>query len=178
MKFLQDNAFTTPTWLLDPTVLRKIEASGSIDRIGNAQASVLASLVSNDRLARMIELDALPTKSDRYTLPAMLLDLRHGLWSEIYAGKPIDAYRRRLQRVYLEAMAAKINPAAPNPALAAFGITGPSARAMADFRGLLRAEMNDLSRELITAMPRTSDRATRAHLDDARDQIKKMLDPK
>ena len=178
MKFLQENAFETPTWLLDPSVLRKIESSGSIDRIGNAQASVLAALVSNDRMVRMIELDALPTTGDRYTLPTMLTELRRGLWSEIYAGKSIDAYRRRLQRVYLEAMAAKINPAAPNPALAAFGLAGPSTRALADFRGLLRAEMTDLSRELTTAMGRTSDRATHAHLEDARDQIRKMLDPK
>lgn len=178
MRFLQENAFATPTWLLDPIVLRKIEASGSIERIGGAQASVLAGLVNNDRLSRMIELDALPVVGDRYTLPTMLTELRRGLWSEIYAGKPIDAYRRRLQRVYLEAMAAKINPPAPNAALAAFGLAGPSTRALADFRGLLRAEMNDLSRELTAAMVRAGDRATRAHLDDARDQIKKMLDPK
>jgi Met-zincin/Domain of unknown function (DUF5117)/Domain of unknown function (DUF5118) len=178
MKFLQENAFTTPTWLLDPSVLRKIEPQGSIDRIGNAQAGVLAAVVSNDRLVRMIELDALPNSGDRYTLPAMLTDLRRGLWSEIYGGKAIDAYRRRLQRAYLDAMASKINPPPPNPALAAFGAAGPSARALADFRGLLRAEMRDLSRELATAAGRTSDRATRAHLDDARDQIEKMLDPK
>lgn len=178
MKFLQENAFATPTWLLDPSVLRKIESSGSIDRIGNAQASVLAAVVSNDRMVRMIEIDALPNGADRYTLPTMLTDLRRGIWSEIYAGKTIDAYRRRLQRVYLEAMAAKINPPAPNPALAAFGLGGPSVRALADFRGLLRAEMNDLSRELATAAGRTNDRATRAHLEDARDQIRKMLDPK
>ena len=178
MKFLQENAFATPTWLLDPVVLRKIESSGSIDRIGNAQAAVLAGLVSNDRLARMIEIDALPATGERYTLPTMLTDLRKGVWSEIYGGKPIDAYRRRLQRAYLEAMAAKINPAPPNPALAAFGLAGPSARALADFRGLLRAEMSDLSREMTTALTRTTDRTTRAHLDDARDQIKKMLDPK
>jgi Met-zincin len=178
MKFLQDNAFTTPMWLLDPAVLRKIESSGSIDRIGNSQAAVLAAVVSNDRLARMIELDALPNGADRYTLPTMLTDLRRGLWSEIYAGKPIDAYRRRLQRTHLEAMASKINPPAPNPALAAFGITQLSPRTLADFRGLLRAEMTDLSRELATASARTSDRTTRAHLDDARDQIRKMLDPK
>jgi hypothetical protein len=108
----------------------------------------------------------------------MLTELRRGLWIEIYAGKPIDAYRRRLQRVYLEAMASKINPPPVNPALAAFGGGGPSARAQADYRGLLRAEMLDLSRELATAGGRTSDRATRAHLEDARDQIQKMLDPK
>ncbi len=178
MKFLQENAFTTPKWLLDPSVLRKIEASGSIDRIGGAQASVLSQVVSNDRMVRMIELDALPASADRYTLPTMLTELRRGLWSEIYDGQLIDAYRRRLQRAYLDAMASKINPSAPNPLLAAFGGAGPSARALADFRGLLRAEMNDLSRELATAAGRTSDRATRAHLDDARDQIRKMLDPK
>ncbi|MCC7052457.1 MAG: zinc-dependent metalloprotease [Gemmatimonadaceae bacterium] len=178
MKFLQENAFATPTWLLDPSVLRKLEASGSIDRIGNAQASVLAGVVSNDRMVRMIELDASPDIADRYTLPSMLSDLRRGLWSEIYAGRPIDAYRRRLQRTYLEAMAAKINPPPPNPLLAAFGAAGPSLRALADFRGLLRAEMIDLSRELATAAPRAGDRATRAHLEDARDQIRKMLDPK
>ena len=178
MKFLQENAFATPTWLLDPSVLRKIEPSGSIDRIGNAQLGVLGAVVSNDRMARMIELDALPNGADRYTLPTMLTDLRRGLWSEIYAAKPIDAYRRRLQRGYLEAMAAKINPPAPNPALAAFGITALNPRTLADFRGLLRAEMNDLSRELGTAGARTNDRTTRAHLEDARDQIQKMLDPK
>ena len=178
MKFLQENAFTTPTWLLNPNVLRKIEASGSIDRIGGSQAAVLAAVVSNDRMARMIELDALPASTDRYTLPTMLTELRRGLWSEIYAGQSIDAYRRRLQRAYLDAMASKINPAPPNPALAAFGLAGPSSRALADFRGLLRAEMNDLSRELALAAGRTSDRVTRAHLEDARDQIRKMLDPK
>ena len=178
MKFLQENAFATPTWLLNPSVLRKIESSGSIDRIGNSQASVLASVVSNDRLARMIEIDALPNTGDRYTLPAMLTDLRKGVWSEIYSAKPIDAYRRRLQRAYIDAMASKINPPAPNPLAAQFGGAVLSPRAVADFRGLLRAEMMDLSRELSTAIGRTGDRATKAHLEDARDQIRKMLDPK
>jgi hypothetical protein len=35
-----------------------------------------------------------------------------------------------------------------------------------------------LDRELAAAIPKTSDRATRAHFQDARDQIKEMLDPK
>ena len=43
----------------------------------------------------------------------MLTDLRRGIWREIYAGKPIDAYRRRLQNTYLEQMAQKINPTTP-----------------------------------------------------------------
>jgi predicted transcriptional regulator len=47
-------------------------------------------------------------------LGEMLTDLRRGLWTEIYSGAPIDAYRRRLQATYVEAMASKIKPPAAN----------------------------------------------------------------
>jgi hypothetical protein len=47
-----------------------------------------------------------------------------------------------------------------------------------DYRALIKAELRDLSTAINTAMPRATDRATRAHLADARDQIAKALDPK
>jgi hypothetical protein len=111
-----------------------------------------------------------------YPLADMLTDLRRGLWQEIYGGRSIDAYRRRLQRTYLEAMAGKINPPAPTAAPAGFP-GGGAAVNTADVRPLLKAEMRDLDRELAAAIGRTSDRATRAHLQDARDEIKAMLEP-
>jgi len=181
LQFLLDNAYTTPTWLLDESILRKLEASGSLNRVGNAQARSLSSVVSNDRLARMIELEALAkNKSDVYPVADMLADLRKGLWKEIDAGAPIDAFRRRLQRLYLEAMAAKINPPAA-PAGAGGGGGGPGAAApvsTADFRPILKSEMRALDADLASAIAKTSDRMSRAHLEDARDQIRKMLDPK
>jgi hypothetical protein len=178
VKFLLDNAFTTPTWLLDEGILRKIEASGSLNRVGNAQARALSGLVSNDRMARMIELEAMAkNKSDVYPVADMLADLRKGLWSEIATGSDIDAFRRRLQRLYLEAMASKINPPTAAPAAAAF----PGAQApvtTADFRPILKAEMRALDADLASAIAKTNDRMSKAHLEDARDQIRKMLDPK
>jgi hypothetical protein len=45
-----------------------------------------------------------------------------------------------------------------------------------DFRPLLKDEMRTLDRELAAAIGRTGDRTSRAHLQDARDQIRKMLD--
>ncbi len=183
LKFLLDNAFTTPTWLLDENILRKIEPSGSLSRVGNAQARALSSIVANDRLERMIEMEAMAkSRSDVYAVSDMLADLRKGLWSEIATGSDIDAFRRRLQRVYLEAMASKINPP-PAPAAAAFpgagGGRGAGAPAgSADFRPILKAEMRSLDADLATAVAKTSDRMTKAHLEDARDQIRKMLDPK
>ncbi len=180
LQFLLDNTYTTPTWLLDESILRKIEASGSLSRVGNAQARSLASVVANDRLARMIEMEAMAkSKSEVYPVADMLTDLRRGLWKEIDTGAPIDAFRRRLQRVYLEAMASKINPPAAPAQQAQAGARGAAAPvATADFRPILKSEMRALDADLATAIAKTSDRMSKAHLEDARDQIAKMLDPK
>lgn len=179
--FLNENAFATPTFFLDTSLLRKVEASGSVDRIGNAQRSILNVLLANDRLARMIELEALAGRGGRaYTLAEMLGDVRRGVWSEIYRSAPIDAYRRRLQRSYLELLAAKINPP-PVTAIAGpgggggFGAQPPVN--IGDARALLRGELMDLDRQLAAAIPGTSDRTTRLHLLDARDQIDRILNP-
>jgi hypothetical protein len=98
LQFLLDNAYTTPTWLLDESILRKIEASGSLGRVGGAQARALASVVSNDRLQRMLELEAMAkSRSEVYPLGDMLTDLRRGLWKEVDTTSSA-----RLQRVYLK----------------------------------------------------------------------------
>lgn len=125
----------------------------------------------------MVEYEAMATdKRTVYTLGEMLTDLRRGLWKEIYAGTSIDAYRRRLQTTYLEAMASKIKPPAPNAQDAALAaLFGQAVVNTRDFRPLLKDEMRTLDRELAAAVGRASDRTTRAHLLDARDQIKTML---
>ncbi len=181
LQFLLDNAYTTPTWLLDESILRKIESNGSLNRVGSAQARSLASVVSNDRLARMIELEAMAkSKSEVYPVADMLTDLRRGLWKEIDTGAPIDAFRRRLQRVYLEAMASKINPPAASAAAQAPGGArgAPAPVSTADFRPILKSEMRALDADLATAIAKTTDRMSKAHLEDARDLIATMLDPK
>ncbi|MDF1505220.1 zinc-dependent metalloprotease, partial [Roseisolibacter sp. H3M3-2] len=177
--FLNANAFRTPDYLLDPSILRKIEAAGSIDRIGSAQRRVLNVLLDNTRLQRMIENEALAGGAPAYALGDMLADLRRGVWSETASGAAIDPYRRRLQRTYLELLGAKINPpAAATPAgippqLAAL-LTPPTAN---DARALLRGELVDLDRQLAGAVGRTGDRTSRLHLMDARAQIGRILNP-
>ena len=178
MNFLNTQVFATPSYLTDLSILRKLESDGNINRVAGAQARVLSGLVNNARLQRMVELEATAAnKASVYSLGEMLTDLRRGLWKEIYAGQPVDAYRRRLQTLYLEAMASKIRPPAPSAqdqALAAlFGGAIVNTR---DFRPLLKDEMRTLDRELAGAIGRAGDRTTRAHLQDARDQIKSMLD--
>jgi hypothetical protein len=125
----------------------------------------------------MVEQEAMATKpGDVYTLGEMLTDLRQGLWKEIYSGAPIDAYRRRLQTTYLEAMASKIKPPAPNAQDQLIAqLLGGGVVSTRDFRPMLKDEMRTLDRELASAIGRSRDRVSRAHLSDARDQIKEML---
>ena len=46
VKFLTDNAFTTPAWMIDEEILRRIEPVGAIDRIHTAQNRVLTQLLN------------------------------------------------------------------------------------------------------------------------------------
>ncbi len=177
VQFLNDEVFTTPKAMIKPDILSKLESDGNINRVSGAQGRVLGALVANAKLQRMVEFEAVASnKNTVYTLGEMLTDLRRGLWKEIYSGAPIDAYRRRLQATYVEAMASKIKPPAPSAqelALAqAFGQPLVNTR---DFRPLLKEEMRTLDREVAAAIGKTSDRTTRAHLLDVRDGIKTML---
>lgn len=162
--FLNNNAFATPTWAIKPEVLRRIEPNGELDRIKNAQMRVLASLMSSARFSRLIEQQAIDGKN-AYGATQFLEDVRKGIWSEIETAKPakIDAYRRNLQRAYLDLMAEKLNGRA--------AVTD-------DQRPFIRGELRALSQSVSKAIATAADRETRYHLEDVRDQIAKALDPK
>ncbi len=181
--FLNQEAFRTPEYFLDTRILRKIEPEGSLDRIGRAQARVLAALLDNGRIARLIEYEALAERpSQVYSAGAFLGDVRQGVWSELRSGSPeINAFRRRLQRSFLDLLADKIDPK-PEPVrsipLPSGGrITLGGSRQVPDARALLRGELVELDAELRRAIPRTRDRTTRLHLQDARAEIEQILDP-
>ena len=59
VKFLLDAAFTAPTWMVDPEILRRIEPVGAIDRVRTAQSRILNTLLSSARFARLVEQETL-----------------------------------------------------------------------------------------------------------------------
>ena len=163
VKFLHENAFATPTWALKPDILRRIESIGALDRIKSYQTMLLSSLLTNSRLARLTEQQAVDGAAAYHPID-FLTDVRKGIFSElsVRGGVKIDAYRRNLQRAYLDNMGDKLN--------------GRFA-ASDDTRGLVRSELRALRQDVTLAMA-GADRSTRAHLDDVKDQIAKILDPK
>jgi hypothetical protein len=163
VRFLNENAFRTPTFLIRPQMSRMFEPDGVMERIRTSQMSVLNRLVQDQRIARMIELEA-EDSAKSYHPAEFLAALRHGIWSELAApAVTIDAYRRNLQDGYIEDLAVRVNERTAG---------------MEDVRALLRAEMRMLTGEINAALPKAKDAATRAHLDAAKDSIAKALDPK
>ena len=178
--FLNENVFATPTFFLDPAILRRIEPDGAMARIRTAQAGVLSALLNNVRLNRMAEFSAMPgDRKDAYNLDQMLVDLRHGIWGELSASSVrIDAFRQNLQYEYLAQLGSKINPpaAAPNPNLpAAFAFIQSPPPDQA--RALMRTELMDLDGQLRSALSRAADASTRAHIIEARSRIDVILHP-
>jgi hypothetical protein len=165
VRFLNENAFATPTWALKADILRRIEPMGALARVNLAQERILNSLMSNTRFDRLVEQEAIDGAA-AYRPADFMSDVRRGIWSEIEPGAGavrIDVYRRNLQNSYIDLLSNKLN-------------MRPSVTD--DYRALIKAELRDLSTAINSAMQRSSDRATRAHLADARDQIAKALDPK
>jgi len=182
VRFLNENAFATPSFFLDPEILRRIEVEGAIRRINAAQARVLNALWNDRRLERIIEFDALEkNRANAYPLTDMLADIRSGIWGELNAGRVvIDPYRRELQRSWLAAARGKINPVAvqlPAGLPPQFAAQFAPARATSDIRAAFRGELRAVDAELARALPKAGDAITRAHIQDARDQIKDILEP-
>jgi hypothetical protein len=163
VRFLNENAFATPTWALKPEILRRIEAAGALARVNAAQERVLNSLLSNARFDRLVEQEAIDGAA-AYKPVEFLADVRRGIWRELETPNvKIDVYRRNLQNSYLDLLSQKLNG---RPAVTD------------DYRALIRAELKDLNTALGLAAGRAQDRVTKAHIADARDQIAKALDPK
>jgi len=182
VRFLNENAFATPTFFLDEDILRKIEPSGRVARIVQAQSSLLNSVIQNARLIRLSEYES-AAKGPTYTVTDLFADVRHGIFSELSSGAKIDVYRRALQRSYVEALNLKLNPPAANAAAAGGRGGGGGGRGgapqldpkLSDIYPVTRAELKDLDAEIKAAIGKSSDRMTKAHLEDLRHRIADAL---
>ena len=181
MRFLGENAFRVPPYVVNQEVLRRIEGEGVVARVRQAQGNMLNQLMSEAKLGRLVEYEALAGRNgDAYDVGEYLGDVRRGVWGELSQGRvAIDVFRRNLQRAYLEAVDRTINPppAPATPQVIIIGLPLPPPRFTTDARPLLRGELVELDRQVAAALGRTSDQVSRLHLQDVRIQIAKILDP-
>lgn len=170
MTWLHNNAFSSPTWLLDTKTMQNTNYAGYTDRFRGLQARHLNNILDFDVLGRLI--DAQVVSDDYYSALNMLQDMRTGIWSELNSGSSVSVYRRNLQRVYIDRMqylmTEELNPERTRQY---FNVN------QSDVRALVRGELNTLKNNLRTKA-NVGNTVTRYHYQDCIKRIDAILDPK
>lgn len=184
--FLNRQLFETPRWLLDPSVLSLTEPGSGVEQIRTMQEATINSLFDYSRMQRLIESSAVNAAA--YSLDDMFTDVRKGIWSELIARKPIDNFRRNVQKVHVEKMIALLNPPATVPTSGGFRFSSPFFPASpaspvadpkkSDVVSLSRAHLVMLKSDIAAAIPGTNDKMSKYHLQDVLARINQALDPK
>jgi len=172
VKFLNDQLFKTPSWMFNKEIQGKIEFTGAVERIRSTQVRTLNSLYSFDRLARMLENEAINANS-AYSILELMTDMRVGIWSELRSGNSIDLYRRNLQKAYIDRMEYLINEEYES----SFRNPTKVNVSQSDIRSAAKANLKRISRDVKGAIPRMTG-MPRYHLEDVMDRIDLILNPR
>lgn len=181
--FLNKQLFETPTWLMNQDVLSKIRPGSGVDQVKTIQEATLNSIYDYARMQRLIESSA--QSNNAYSLDDLFTDLRTGIWSELRTKKAIDVYRRNLQKVHVERMISLLNPPA-SPTQTGPGFTSPFASPASpvadpkksDVISVTRGHLVALRSDINAALPGTTDKMSRYHLQDVVTRINQALEPK
>lgn len=171
MAWLQENTFSTPTWMVNFKILRNIDHTGYTETFRNAQARHLNNLLDFEVLGRLI--DGTAISKDNYSTLEMLQDLRKGIWKELNNNQTVDVYRRNLQRAYIDRMAFLMTEELkPGCGVSAYNVN------QSDVRAFVRGELNTLKTQLNGRKNTVANTETKYHYQDAVKRIELILDPK
>ncbi|MGB3005712.1 MAG: zinc-dependent metalloprotease [Chitinophagaceae bacterium] len=179
VEHLNKNLFTTPTWIISQPILDKIGGS-ALPKIGVLQDGILSSLLNTQTLSELVDAEA-AVGNKAYQVIELLTDLKKGIWTELSARKPIDIYRRQLQKSYVSKIDAILNPPAVSSGseMAFFFSGGAQTDAdKVDVKSTLRAHLQTLRSEVNATTAGTSDQMTKIHLQDIGRRIENALNPK
>jgi hypothetical protein len=136
-------------------------------------------MLSTATMNKMLNAEA-SLGNQAYTVNDLLSDLKQGVFTELASKKTIDIYRRGLQKSYIERLGSIINPSAMQGGITiTFGNAAPVLDIKkTDILSYLKGHARELKAQIDAAATSSADKATRYHLQDLSDRLKKVLDPK
>jgi hypothetical protein len=175
--FLNKQLFATPTWLINQDIYSRTGLNG-LTVIGNIQDNMLNRLLSSRNLNKLVDAEA-AQGNNAYQVIELLNDLKKGIWSELATRKPVDIYRRNLQKSYVNILSNLVNPS-PGQTISLPGvtITTTSGNDKSDVLSVVRAHLATLRNEINAAATGIADPMTKYHLQDLSKRIDKALNPK
>ncbi|MDX2065162.1 MAG: zinc-dependent metalloprotease [Fimbriimonadaceae bacterium] len=160
MRFLTTTAMQTPKGIFEPQIQNKIAPEGLVSRIVGLQRVAFSNLLSESRVRRMFDLEALHG-AKAYPVEEMSQTLLDGVWTAVDSPAPkVDIFRRNVQRAYLDTVDARLN-----------GGTATKT----DLKLILKDQLRTLARRIDTAIPKSADKMTARHLAQTREDIGKIL---
>jgi hypothetical protein len=146
--------------------------------IGGLQDNILGNLLGTRTLTKLLDGEAVLGNS-AYQITELLSDLKKGIWSELATRKPIDIYRRNLQKSYVNILNSLLNPGAgPSISFSGITISASTASDKSDIKSVIRAHLGSLRTEINAVVPVITDPMTKYHLQDELKRIDKALNPK
>ncbi len=177
--FIGKHVFNTPTWVINKEIAGRTGVNFT-SSILSLQEAALAKMLSTTTMNKMLNAEA-SIGSQAYTVFDLLTDLKQMVFTELNTKKPVDIYRRNLQKSYVERLGNIIKPA--QTGTTSFVIRGGSAEPVMDTKksdiiSYLKGHARELKAMTDAAAAASIDRATRYHLQDLSDRLKNILDPK
>ena len=170
--FLNEQLFKTPTWLLDQNILGKINPDNGVELMKGMQEGTLSSLLSLDRMARLMETSSM--NKANYSIDELLSDLKRGIFSELKTNTAIDIYRRNLQKAFVS----KLIDAISLDKSATANFNGRNIVIVnTDLPSIARGHLIELRSQLKAANALTTDRLSKFHMADLVARIDKALNP-
>ncbi len=179
VNFLNNQLFNTPSWLLNQGILSKIRPDQGTDAIRTLQEATLSNILSADKAVRLMESSA---NGNNYNLEDLMNDLQGNIMSEVKTRRPIDIYRRNLQKVFVEKIITFLNPGMSAitfiPQGAAYGFESRIVDLKkSDLPSIARGHLEAMKSEIKVALPLTLDKMSKYHLQDLLQRIESALNP-
>jgi hypothetical protein len=178
MDFINKQVLTTPSWLINKDIASKTGINFTTT-ILSLQEAAINRMLSTSTMNKMLSAEA-SIGNQAYTVNDLLGDLKQNVFTELSANKAVDIYRRNLQKSYVERLGSLINPPASQGGITIiFGNAAPSIDTKkSDILSYLKGHARELKALTDAAAAGTADKATKYHLLDLSDRLKKILDPK
>ena len=175
--FIYKQVFTSPTWLINKDIVYKTGVN-STSTILTLQEAALSKMLSISTMNKMLNAEA-ALGNKAYTVIDLLTDLKQMVFTELPGKKPVDIYRRNLQKTYVERLGNIINPTTTGGGFTiSFGnAPAPLDTKKTDILSYLKGHARELKTLTDAAITGTADKATKYHLQDLSDRLKKILDP-
>ncbi len=186
--FLHREVFETPYWLIDSAILNKIHSGARPMGVITSQKRILSTVLGEQSMYTLLLCSNRFGSDSTYQLSEMLDDVTNGIWKELNTHQAISVYRRDLQKEHVLQLFRVLREAI-HPTKGAAGFLGalmgmPEIEEMmpvmnrSDVPSLLTAHLKKLQSDITKAIPLTTDKMTRVHLETVKLMIENGLNNK